>query len=115
MGGLFLKKAAFSSALIMLILLLSGCGMRFLPNGDYLKSSVSPNGTYKVNAYVCNGGATTDYAVRCEVETVKSKKVRNIYWQYHKSDVEIKWLSDYVVKIDDIELDVTKDSYDWRN
>ncbi|MED9970052.1 MAG: DUF5412 family protein [Ruminococcus sp.] len=110
-----MKKSLLSSAIIILILLLSGCGMGFLPKGDYLKSSVSPNGTYKVNAYVCNGGATIDFSVRCEVETIENQQVRNIYWQYHKSDVEIEWRSDFVVKIDEIELDVTKDSYDWRN
>lgn len=110
-----MKKISSFFSCIVLIPVLVGCSVKNLPTGDFLKSSVSPNGTYQVNAYVCNGGATTDFSVRCEVETIKSNEKRNIYWQYHQQDVEIVWLSDYVVKIDDIELDVTKDSYDWRN
>lgn len=60
-----MKKTISFFSCIILILLLAGCSMKNLPTGDFLKSSVSPNDTYQVNAYVCDGGATTDYSVRC--------------------------------------------------
>ena len=101
--------------LLVCVVIFTGCSMKNLPAGEFIKSSVSPDGTYKINAYVCDGGATVDFSVRCEVETLSTGETRNIFWQYHRQDIEIEWLSDYVVKIDGIELDVTKDSYDWRN
>ncbi len=101
--------------LLLVTVFFTGCGMNDLPTGEYIKSSVSPEGTYIINAYVCNGGATTDFSVRCEAQTISTGETRNIYWQYHRQDVEIEWLSDTEVKINEIKLDVTKDSYDWRN
>lgn len=31
-----------------------------LPKGEYIETSVSPNGEYSVTTYLCNSGATTD-------------------------------------------------------
>ena len=109
------KRITVSFCLLLLCaVFFTGCSMKNLPAGEYIKSSVSPDGSYKVNAYVCDGGATVDYSVRCEVEEIATGNKRNIFWQYHREDVEIEWLNDTVVNIDGIELDVTKDSYDWR-
>ena len=88
--------------------------MKDLPEGDFIKSADSPDGTYRVNAYLCNGGATVDYSVRGELETTATGEKRNIYWCYHKHDAEIEWVDNQTVIINGIELDVTKDHYDWR-
>ena len=85
-----------------------------LPNGELLRTSTSPNGNYTIMAYLCDGGATTDQAIRAEVLDNVSGKVRNIYWQYHAYDAEITWLSDTLVRINDVELDVRTDSFDYR-
>lgn len=110
------KRLLLVTVLCLCMVLLTACsGMDRLPEGERIKSVDSPDGVYRINAYLCDGGATTDYAVRCEVETVASGEKRNIYWQYHQENVTIKWKSDLVVDIGGKVLDVTKDSYDWRN
>lgn len=112
-------KRILSVAFAVCLLLLTACAlgpdMDHLPEGELIKSAESPDGTYRINAYRCDGGATTDHSVRCEVERIDSKEVRNIYWQYKIQDAEIHWKSNTVVDINGVELDVTKDRYDWRN
>lgn len=75
--------------MIMLCALLSGCGLDNLPKGELIDSSVSSNGKYTVNAYLCSGNATTDFSVRCEVVDSETSKCRNIYWKYHQEDVSL--------------------------
>jgi hypothetical protein len=85
-----------------------------LPTGELICASTSPNGDYSIQAYLCDGGATTDQAIRAEVLNNTSGKVRNIYWQYHAYEADIKWLSDTLVRINGVELDVRTDAYDYR-
>lgn len=85
-----------------------------LPTGELICASTSPNGNYTIQAYLCDGGATTDQAIRAEVLNSASGKVRNIYWQYHAYEADIEWLSDTLVRINGIELDVRTDAYDYR-
>lgn len=74
----------------------------------------SPNGENTVIMYLNNGGATTDYAVLGSVRDNQTEKERNIYWQYHCEDAEVKWVSDETVVINGVELDVWEDEYDYR-
>ena len=85
-----------------------------LPEGVQIASSLSPNGKYQVNAYLCDGGATVDQAIRAEVMFLDSGKSRNIYWQYHAYDAQIQWISDDQVVINDITLNIFHDMYDYR-
>ena len=85
-----------------------------LPTGEIITSADSPDGTYRVSAYLCDGGATVDYAVRGEVTTLSTGEHRNIYWEYHCEDAKIEWLDDNTVKINGRQLDVRKDIYDYR-
>lgn len=80
-----------------------------------IKSVTSPDNRYTVTAYLNNGGATTAYAVLGTVKDNKTGIRRNIYWQYRCDDAEMEWLDDTTVVINDIELNVKKDKYDWRN
>ena len=73
---------------------------------------VSPDGTYMVNMYLCNGGATVDFAVRGEL--VEGEKEKNIYWEYHKYNAKVEWKDEYTVCINGRILDVRYDTYDWR-
>ena len=66
---------------------------------ELLKEATSPDGKYTVSAYLNNGGATTDYAVLCSVRNNHTKKEKNIYWNYHCSEAEIKWADDDTVII----------------
>ena len=90
-------------------------GMDSLPDGDYMESYESPNGKYVLNSYLCSGNATTDFSVRCEVVKKETGEKRNIYWQYHCENADIKWIDNKTVNINNQTLDVTKDTYDWRN
>ena len=85
-----------------------------LDRQEVITISDSPDSSYTVTAYLNNGGATTDYAVLCAVKNNKTGKERNIYWNYHCSTADIEWLDDKTVSINGIELDVTKDLYDYR-
>lgn len=88
-----------------------------LPRGEIQASCASPTGEYTVNLYLCNGGATVDYAIRGEVvynKGVVFKKKKDIYWNYHEQTADCIWITDHVVAINGMELDVRYDSYDWR-
>ncbi len=82
---------------------------------ELLNEVVSPDGKYTVCAYLNNGGATTDYAVLCSVRNNETEKEKNIYWNYHCAEAEIKWKDEKTVTINGIELNVTKDTFDYRN
>ena len=82
---------------------------------ELLNEVVSPDGKYTVSAYLNNGGATTDYAVLCSVRNNETQKEKNIYWNYHCTEAEIEWNDEDTVIINGIELNVTKDTYDYRN
>ncbi|WP_032121137.1 DUF5412 family protein [Clostridium amazonitimonense] len=89
--------------------------MSNLPKGEYLSNSTSPNGAYTIRTYLCNGGATVDYAVRGElIINNKNKKARNIYWEYKINVSEITWDSDDTVKINGHKINLPRGKYDWR-
>ncbi|WP_445489825.1 DUF5412 family protein [Niallia sp. 03133] len=60
-----------------------------------------------------NGGATTSYAVRGELN-FNNDKPKNIYWQYRVETASIKWLDNDTVIVNNVELDVPNDTYDYR-
>nr|WP_088011915.1 DUF5412 domain-containing protein [Gottfriedia acidiceleris] len=89
--------------------------MNRLPKGDFLTEEKSPNGKYTLKAYVTNGGATTDYAVRGELVFNKEKKSKNIYWNYSESAADIDWIDNDKVVINGHTLNVPQDKFDFRN
>ncbi len=107
-------KAKYGLICLLVLLLLVCVINKPLPEGKLIMSSLSPNGTYQVNAYLCDGGATVDQSIRAEVVTVSTGKARDIYWQYHAYDAEIHWISDEVVSVNGITLNVLEDRYDYR-
>lgn len=89
--------------------------MERLPEGDFLTASTSPDGRYTVKTYVSDGGATTSYAVRGELNFNEVKRVpKNIYWQYKMETATIKWVDNDTVIINDVGLHVPNDTYDYR-
>ena len=106
------------SICLIIVLMFSSCaaiGMNHLPEGELILSSDSPNGQYRIDAFLCNGGATTAFSVRCAVVETSTNKSRNIYWQYRQETAEIKWIDETNVNINGVELNVLTDSYDWRS
>lgn len=89
--------------------------MSNLPQGEYLNESTSPDGTYTIRTYLCNGGMTVDWAVRGElIINNKNKKARNIYWEYRIKVSKITWDSDDTVIINGHKINLPKGKYDWR-
>jgi len=86
-----------------------------LPEGEFLTEEISPNGDYTIKIYVSDGGATVSDAVRGEVIYHKRKdKKKNIYWQNHEESAMIYWINEHTISINEMELDVRKDIYDFR-
>lgn len=111
-------KKIFLFSLLCLTVILSGCSLLFpsmenLPTGDLLNSYPSPNGENLINVYLCDGGATVDFAIRGEVVRLDGTK-KNIYWEYHCDQADVEWLSDDTVVINDQTLNIYTDVYDWR-
>ena len=106
-----MKKIAIYLVFLLCSTVFSLCS---LPEGEYLETVDSPNGEYQINSYLANGGATVDYAVRCEVVNVKTKEKRNLYWDYHCEEADIEWIDNDNVKINGKELNIHTDYYDWR-
>lgn len=89
--------------------------MSRLPNGDFLTESTSSDGTYTIKTYLCNGGATTDYAVRGElIINNKNDNPKNIYWDYEVTKANISWVDNDTVIINGHEIDLPNNKYDWR-
>lgn len=86
-----------------------------VPKSDLLAEEVSPTGDYTVLTYVSNGHSTVAPAVRGEViYHNKNDNKRNLYWAYRIEEGEIEWINDHIVSINGMELDVRKDTYDFR-
>lgn len=96
----------------ILLEMLTGCTT--LPAGTLINSSISPTKQYRVNAYLVDAGATTDFAIRAEVVDEHTGQKRNIYWNYHESEAELVWISDDTVSVNGVILNVLTDMYDFR-
>ena len=94
---------------------LSSCfDINHLPAGVLQYSTVSPENHYRIDVYLCDGGATVDYAIKCTVVRFGDGASRNIYWQYHEENATVVWIDDTHVEINGRRLDILKDQYDYR-
>ncbi len=109
--------------LLLCLCLLTSCeflpyssadGITGLPTGELLSSYESSTGEHTVNIYLCDGGATVDYAIRGEVVTNETGIRKNIYWNYHESAASVKWIDDETVTINDHTLNIHDEVYDFR-
>lgn len=115
-----MKKLFPVLAVVCLVVLLL-CGahwyffssMLHLPQGEHLTTYVSPYSDARLEIYLVDGGATTDYAIRgCAV--FENGKKKNIYWNYHESEADVQWLDADTVQINGIRLNIRTDVYDYR-
>lgn len=82
---------------------------------ELIAESTSPNGTYTVNAYVSDGGATTSFTVLGElVFNEQNKRSKKIYWQYREENANIEWLDEHTVIINGVQLELPHETYDYR-
>ncbi|AYA75928.1 hypothetical protein DOE78_11025 [Bacillus sp. Y1] len=83
--------------------------------GEFISQSTSPNSDYTIKAYVNNGGATTDYAVLGVLYfNEENRRPKNIYWNYHEEQAEIKWENENTVVINGHKLKIPNETYDFR-
>lgn len=113
-GASMVKKLKFFVISIIILILLYGCSINNLPEGELKNTVKSPNGKYSVKLYLCDGGATTDYAVRGEIVYSNNDK-KTIYWNYHCEELEASWIDNENVIINGKELNIFEDEYDWRD
>ena len=118
-----MKKALFIVGIVILLIIsLLGYGIYWafydiqrIEGQEVIQVISSPNDTYTITAYLNNGGATTGYAVLCSVKNNSTGKEKNIYWQYRCTTADIVWLDEQTVQINGVELNVKKDTYDYRH
>ena len=98
----------------MILILIHGCTELFAPSEELAKSYDSPTGTYTVNFYLINGGATTSWAVEAKVTDNSGSKdnEKTIYYQYGTDETRLEWLDEHTVMINGkVKLDVRHDTY----
>ena len=83
----------------------------FLPKGEIIETLISQDNKHTMNAYIIDGGSLSANAIRVEIINNKTKKVKNIYWSYPENEVEIKWIDNETVIINNIKLNIYKDTY----
>lgn len=81
---------------------------------DLLQTVESPNGEYVVNTYQKNCHATTDFSVIGELCN-KNNECKRIYNCYHEKDSFVYWIDNETVFINNKELNIFDDEYDWGN
>lgn len=83
-------------------------------NGEYLDSLNSFDGIYTLKAYFIDGGSLSGDEIRVELVNNKNYKKKNIYLDYPKSTVNMKWIDENTVDINGKILNINDDTYDWR-
>lgn len=87
-----------------------------LPQGEFLYSSLSPDGETTVSVYKVN--VPTGTAIRGAVVNIDEqgqKQEKNIFWQLGTDNALVGWVSNSTVSINDQTIDVTGNSvYDSR-
>ena len=98
--------------IVLFILCLTGC--KNICSEELLESVSSPNGKYTIKTYLNNCGATTDWLVRAELCNEKDE-CKEIYNCYHENASSVKWIDNENISINNKNLNVFKDKYDWHD
>lgn len=85
-----------------------------LPQGKLIEAVRSPDGNYTVRTYLVEPSLSAP-AVRGELDyNNENKKPKNIYWNYREDYSSIEWIDNHSVIINNHQLDVRYDKFDWR-
>ncbi|SOC06369.1 hypothetical protein SAMN05880501_104261 [Ureibacillus xyleni] len=109
--------------LIFIVLIIGGCTYKVydflnveldeLSKGEFLSEHPSPNNDYVAKAFVIDeGGATVRAAIRVEIDY--GDKTKTIYWNYDESTVNIRWVDNETIVINDHPLHIFNDTYHWK-
>ena len=86
---------------------------RFKVSEELLGETVSSDGKYKIEAYLINGGATVDWAVKCYLREGDIKK--EIYRDYHINEANMIWIDNDTISINNHNIDLPNGKYDFRD
>ena len=87
-----------------------------LPRGPIIAEETSPNKTYTIKAHTSDLGATTSFSVLAELYFNKEdRKPKVIYFQYKEREASIRWKDDSTVVINNVELHLPNEKYDYRH
>lgn len=79
----------------------------------FISYSQSPDGKYILEAYKTEPGATVDFSIK--VYLIKGENKKLIYNAYHEEQVQIIWIDNQNVSINNKILDLSiGETYDWR-
>lgn len=122
-----MKKAAFALVIALLVVTtIAGLGffirdsffynLEDIPEGKFLYSSMSPDPyqTFTVQFYVISEEDGPADGVRAVCINNVTREERTIYWQTGVTNAMVTWDSNFVININGISIDVTKEEYDWR-
>ena len=103
--------------LTFFVIIATGCSsnqMEKLPEGNILNSAKSPDGKYSLETYLCT--VKGEVYIRSAVIENETKESRNVYWDEYNDAVDVEWLDNTNVKIEDKTIDVTDEKiyYDYR-
>lgn len=82
-----------------------------LPQGEFITSEQSFNKEYTLNAYLVSYKEKDETGIRVEVVNNKTKKSKTIYWEYPNKDIKMLWIDETHVDINDIILNIKKNTY----
>ncbi len=85
----------------------------FLPQGYPGQTLQSPNGDFEAQVYHMSG--FLDYKdIRVDVVNNQTGKKKMIYYDFVDKALDIMWVEDYTLKIEDKTLNVVSDKFDYR-
>ncbi len=100
---------------IIIVICFLPANMKNLPKGEFLNYVDSPDSEYTLKSYFIDGGSLSGDAIRVELINNKTKEIKNIYYDYPKSNANMKWIDNETVEINDKKLNINKDTYNWKN
>ncbi|MDL4840234.1 DUF5412 family protein [Aquibacillus rhizosphaerae] len=90
------------------LVLLFGTLRTLVISEEFIKESKSPDGTYTVEFYLTNGGATTAFRVIGKLDgPLWSEKL--LYGDYRMDHAKVEWVNNHTISINNHVLNLKKD------
>lgn len=112
-----IKRTCLISIILVLLIIFSAIkliGYLFEPREKLISVIKSKDDKYIVEAYLVNGNATVDWAVRCYLKTDNKSKSKLIYNDYHVNEAIMTWVDDDTICINGHYIDLPYGKYDFR-
>ena len=84
-----------------------------LPEKEFIAEYTSPSEEYNIRFYL-NESSLSAPSIKGVLYNDNNKKIKSIYNEYPQDTVVIKWINDVTVIINNHEINIIEDVYDWR-